>query len=300
MLLGLMILKIFDLHCDTLSKAFDDNCDLNDNSLAVNYGDIAAFETFIESFAVFLYPNIADKNKRYNKVLCYGKQCLYRSGFQIVTTKEQLDGGGQKALLSVEGFVPFDIERLYYDGIRTVSLCWNYDNIFAGGALGDGRLTKLGKSAVLSLNQHRMVTDLSHLNRQSFFDVIDIADFAVATHTGIDKLVPNKRNLTDRQLTMIKEKGGLVGLTVYPEFIGQNVFEGFYQAVVHCLALGLQDNICIGTDFDGAKMISRLSKSKQLSALYGFLLKRKLTKPLVDKIFFENSFKFYHNVLTKR
>ena len=62
MLLGLMILKIFDLHCDTLSKAFDDNCDLNDKSLAVNYDGVEAFETFIESFDVFLNPNIADMN----------------------------------------------------------------------------------------------------------------------------------------------------------------------------------------------------------------------------------------------
>lgn len=295
-------MKIFDLHCDTFCELFDRKLTLNDNSLAVNYAELSCFDTAVQTFSVFLHPKYNDSAYRYAEVLNCGKKALKEANIKICTNRHALENDGITALLSVEGgvpnFSPNFVEKLFLDGIRTVSLTWNYDNPIAGGCNGDGGLTVLGGYIVREINRCKMTVDLSHLNQKSFFEVIERADSAVATHTGVFSIVEHPRNLTDEQLKLIKEKDGVVGLTVYPEFIGQDPFEGFYYSVEHCLDLGLEDNLSLGSDFDGAEMYENLSKASHLKALNKYLLSKNIAQPIIDKIFFENSYKFYNRVLT--
>lgn len=296
-------MKIFDLHCDTFTELYDRDISLFDEDLSVNKSELRRFDTAVQTFAVFLKPEEHNTVERYSKVLSDGKCKLLDAGMEICTETEQLKAGGVKAMLSVEGcvpsFKPDFVEIMQHDGVRTVSLTWNRDNALAGGALETGCLTNLGRNVISELNRCNMVTDLSHLNRRSFFEAAEIAETVAATHTGVDTLVKHPRNLTDDQLKVIKEKHGIIGLCVYPQFIGDDVFEGFYRAVAYCCELGLENNIALGTDFDGAKMSPKLRKSSQLRSLYEFLIQRKIGKRQCDKIFYENSAEFYRNVLTK-
>lgn len=295
-------MKIFDLHCDTFCELFNRKTTLNDTSLAVNIGELSQFETAVQTFAVFLHPKFNDTAYRYTEVLQYGKKALRDVGISVCIDKKSINGDGIKALLSVEGGVPdFNpkfVEKMYLDGIRTVSLTWNYNNPLAGGSLDDGSLTALGEEIIKEINRFKMTVDLSHLNQNSFFEVIEKADSVVATHSGVFATVEHKRNLTDEQLKLIKEKNGIIGLTVYPDFIGENPFLGFYNAVLHCLELGLEDNLSLGTDFDGAEMHESLSKTSHLENLYQYLIDKNIPNTVIDKIFFENSKKFYNRVLT--
>ena len=297
-----MILKIFDLHCDTFCELFDRKTTLDDDSLAVNVFELSQFETAVQTFAVFIHPKINDTAYRYTEVLQYGKNALKNWGVKICTDADSLQGDGIKALLSVEGgvpnFSPKFVEKLYVGGIRTVSLTWNYNNQLAGGCLEDGSLTKLGEEVIKEINRFNLTVDLSHLNKNSFYDVIEQAESVVATHSGVFSTVEHKRNLTDEQLVLIKDKDGIVGLTVYPDFIGEDPYLGFYNAVMHCLELGLEDNLSLGTDFDGAKMHKNLSKASHLNKLSRYLIDKNISKSIVKKIFFENSLKFYNRVLT--
>lgn len=295
-------MKIFDLHCDTFCELFDRKTTLNDTTLAVNIGELSKFRTVVQTFAVFLHPNFTDTAYRYTEILQYGKKALNDVGISICTDRKSFNGDGIKALLSVEGgvpnFSPKFVEKMYLDGIRTVSLTWNYNNLLAGGCLDDGNLSPLGEEIIKEINRFKMTVDLSHLNQKSFFEVIEKADSVVATHGGVFATVEHKRNLTDEQLVLIKEKNGIIGLTVYPEFIGADPYFGFYKAVLHCLELGLEDNISLGTDFDGATMHEGLSKASHLESLSKYLTDKNIPKTTVDKIFFENSKKFYDRVLT--
>ncbi len=295
-------MKIFDLHCDTFCEIFDKRTTLDDTSLAVNTVELARFETVIVNFAVFLHPEIIDSAYRYTEVLSYGKECLSKANVVPCTSVASLKGEGIKALLSVEGgvpnFSPYFVEKLQLDGVRTVSLTWNYDNPLAGGAFGDGGLTPLGVDVIKELNRFKMAVDLSHLNQKSFFEVIDKADICLATHLGVFSTVKHKRNLTDEQFRAIKYKNGIVGLTVYPEFIGNDPYEGFYNAVIHCLELGLEDNLSLGTDFDGAIMHKSLSNTMHLNVLKDYLTDKNIPEGVLNKIFFENSDNFYNRVLT--
>lgn len=295
-------MKIFDLHCDTFCELFDRKTTLNDTSLAVNINELSKFQTAVQTFAVFLHPKFNDTAYRYTSILQYGKKALNDVGISVCTDNKSFNCGGIKALLSVEGGVPdFNpkfVEKMYLDGIRTVSLTWNYRNLLAGGCFGDGGLTALGEEVIKEINRFKMTVDLSHLNQKSFFEVIEKADSVVATHSGVFATVEHKRNLTDEQLKLIKEKNGIIGLTVYPDFIGSDPYVGFYNAVLHCLELELEDNLSLGTDFDGATMFESLSKVSHLESLYQYLIDKNIPKITIDKIFFENSKKFYNMVLT--
>ncbi len=295
-------MRTFDLHCDTFCELFDRKLSLSDGSLAVNTDELSTFQTAIQTFAVFLHPDIKDSAYRYTEVLSYGKRCLMSAGIDICFNPLSLQGDGIKALLSVEGgvpgFSPRFVEKLYLDGIRTVSLTWNYDNEIAGGSYGDGSLTALGKDILKEINRKRLTVDLSHSNQKSFFEIIEKADSVIATHTGVFSIVNHPRNLTDEQLKLIKEKKGIFGLTVYPDFIGEDPYEGFYNAVYHCLELGLEENLCIGTDFDGAVMHKSLFKPSHLIELKSFLTDKGIYESILNKIFFENSYNFYNRVLT--
>ncbi len=295
-------MRTFDLHCDTFCELFDRKLSLSDGSLAVNTDELSSFQTAIQTFAVFLHPDIKDSAYRYTEVLSCGKRCLKSAGIDICLNPLSLQGYGIKALLSVEGgvpgFSPRFVEKLYLDGIRTVSLTWNYDNEIAGGSYGDGSLTALGKDILKEINRKRLTVDLSHSNQKSFFEIIEKADSVIATHTGVFSIVKHPRNLTDEQLKLIKEKKGIFGLTVYPDFIGEDPYEGFYNAVYHSLELGLEENLCIGTDFDGAVMHKSLSKPSHLIELKSFLTDKGIYESILNKIFFENSYNFYNRVLT--
>lgn len=296
-------MKIFDLYCDTFTELYDRSLSLDNKLTAVNTDGLSLFCRAVQCFAVFLHPEASDRYRRYREVSEYGKNELLKCGIPTVLSAEELDLNGVSAMLSLEGgvpgFTPDDVEMLYADGIRTVSLTWNFDNPLAGGAFGESGLTVLGRQVIAELNRFNMCTDLSHLNDKSFFEAAEYANFCLATHSGVESTVKHRRCLGDACLKVIKEKRGLVGLTVYPEFIGLEPYEGFYKAAVHCLELGLEDNIALGTDFDGAEMSQSLAKTADLAELYRYLCDRGLGKRLCDKIFFENQQEFYRNVLTK-
>lgn len=305
MRLGLIILKYFDLHCDTFLKIFEEGKDLSDPTLAVNVNDLGNIKTYVQQFAVYLSGKESDPKEYYKKVLSMGVSQLKKSNISIIKTKNGLEThnqtGGAAALLAVEGgwFInsESDVENLCRDGIRTVSLCWNYDTPLAGGALQDGELTLLGMDVIRCLNRYNIALDVSHLNRKSFYKAVSIAENVVATHSGVDAIVKHPRNLADEQLKLIKDKNGVVGLCFYPLFAGSMPIDGIIRATDHALNLGLADNISFGSDFDGADMGIELSSVQDVSNLYK-RMHEFFSKPIVSKIFFENSYIFYSKVLT--
>ena len=57
--------------------------------------------------------------------------------------------------------------------------------------------------------------------------------------------------------------------------------------------MGLENNISIGSDFDGALMDKRLDGIDKIPALYDYLESKGLSKGLLDKIFYYNALKFF-------
>ncbi len=212
---------------------------------------------------------------------------------------------GRCALLSVEGGSLLEgelsrLDRLYADGVRTLTLTWNGENALAHGAhCPDGGLKPSGREVIGRLNALGMVCDLSHLNRCSFWEALPLCRYPAATHACFDALHPHCRNLTDRQAVGLSQKGGIIGLCFYPDFLGEgNPADRLYEQIVHGLSLGLEDALAIGSDFDGAKMHPELDRLAKLPKLYDALRQRGVKAAILQKIFYENAANFYAKVLT--
>ena len=172
--------------------------------------------------------------------------------------------GKNRAFLSVEGLDAVKdtnmLDVLYDEGVRMATLTWNYSNQLAGGVLDEKQgLSSLGKKAIRKMNELGMILDVSHLNDRSFWNVIEEnAKTVIASHSNSRKICNNKRNLTDEQFLAIRNKGGVVGINLYPLFLsGSNnaKISDIIKHIEHFLSLGGENNISMGCDFDGVDFL---------------------------------------------
>jgi len=89
---------------------------------------------------------------------------------------------------------------------------------------------------------------------------------------------------------LIAQKNGVVGICLYDAFLGNNPLEKIYKNIYLCLEKGFEDNIAIGTDFDGCDTIFN---TKDIPYLYDFFTCKGIKKKTLDKLFFENANRFF-------
>lgn len=152
----------------------------------------------------------------------------------FVKAKEVLDSFIPNAefIYSIEGadFIKNEeeLERLYDAGLDSLILCWNNESKYGSGNRSDKGLTPDGVKLINKAIDLGMGIDLSHANKNTFYDLIDViskrkkdgsAVCCYASHSNSRKLCDVKRNLDDDQLKKIKEVGGLVGAVTVKDFI---------------------------------------------------------------------------------
>jgi len=177
------------------------------------------------------------------------------------------------AIMHMEGAeaIDADLDALYVwhaAGLRSLGPVWSRPTIFGHGVpfrfpgdpdTGPG-LTEAGKDLVRACNDLKIMLDLSHLNERGFDDVAQLSGAPlVATHSNAHAITPSTRNLTDRQLSVIRASGGVVGLNYATVFLrpdGRNSAQMGWKPVLHHLdhlldQLG-EEGVALGSDFDGA------------------------------------------------
>ena len=277
-------MNFFDLHCDTAYEIFKNKTDFKNSDLAVNFND-NLFEKWRQNFAFWIKDDCENPFLFYKNMLSYFKE-------KIKSAPKNLD-----VLISVEGaaLLQEDTEKIHIlkeDGVKFLSLCWNGETCFAGGANTDKGLTKTGKNLIKQMNNLKIACDLSHLNRKSFWAALENSDFPLATHSNCYEICPHKRNLKSEQIKAIYEKKGIIGLCFYPEFLKGDVFEKIYENIFLLCEKGYDEIICIGTDFDGAEMAESLNGIEKIPDLYIFLKNKGLKEGLLRKFFYQNADKF--------
>lgn len=275
-------MNYFDLHCDTPYECYTKNQEFYVNQLAVSGKKGEIFKGWTQTFAVWIKDDAEKPFSLYKNILADFKLKLQKKPCNLTP------------LFAVEGAAVLenDADRLYIlksDGVKFLTLTWNGQNNIAGGTKTDKGLTDFGKTIIAKMNTLKIGCDLSHLNDKSFFKAIEYAEFPLATHSNCRKICNHPRNLTDEQVHLICKRGGIIGLCFYPEFLGENVFEKIYENIIHIGSLGFENNIAIGSDFDGAKMESHLNSIKKVPDLCDFLRCKGLNDSLLNKIFFQNA-----------
>ncbi len=280
-------MKFFDLHCDTAYKCYRDNLHFTDNRLAVSPKKANGFEEWQQCFAMFVKDGTQNPFEYYKETLENFKKelnCKARNLTPIFTVENGI---------LIEDDIS-RIETMFNDGVRALTLTWNGENQIAGGADTDVGLKKFGKDVIDTLNNFNIMTDLSHLNKKSFYEALEMAEKPIITHTCLEAVNKHRRNIDDNQLKSLVQKGGIVGLCFYPVFLGSgDVFENIYKNIFHVLELGYEDYISIGSDFDGADMDNNLYDISKVPKLYEYLNYRKIDKNILNKIFFNNAYNFF-------
>lgn len=275
------------MHCDTAYKCYRDNLSFSDNSLAVTPKKAKGLDKWHQCFAVFIKDGVKNPYEYY-------KNTLENFKLQIVEKPDNLT-----PILTVENglLIKKDLNRveaMYNDGIRALTLTWNGENQIAGGADTDVGLKPFGKEVIKELNRFNIMTDLSHLNKKSFYSVLELANKPIITHSCLEYVNRHRRNIDDNQLKSLVQKGGIFGLCFYPVFLGQgDVFENIYKNIFHILDMGYEDYLSIGSDFDGADMADILYDISTVKKLYEYLSFKKIDKDILNKIFFNNAYNFF-------
>lgn len=264
-------MKIIDLHCDALLKlseakgrlSFAHSPELNTNKQKLITGEVK-----VQCFAIFIEPDIPVEQKFnvvlqqihyfYSEILGKNpemKQIKNWSDFDRVKT------GEIGAMLTLEGVdaIGNDLTKLnilYQLGVRSIGLTWNQANLAADGAEEprNGGLTVFGKEIVAWNNEHHVLTDVSHLCERSFWDVMELAKYPIASHSNARKLCDHPRNLTDEQARAMFKKGGMIHVVYYPTFIredGSASIDDLIAHIDHFCSLGGKKQIGLGSDFDG-------------------------------------------------
>lgn len=275
-------MNFFDLHCDTAWTCYKNHYDFKSEKLAVNPKKGEGFEKWYQTFAVWVKDEQSDAFELYCNILSNFKNILADKPDNLYPVFA-VEGGAV-----IEG-KPERVEILKKDGIRFISLTWNGENALAGGVNTEKGLSETGKEVLKEMNRLKIACDLSHLNEKSFFDAVEISDFPIATHSNCYDICSHPRNLKPDQIKLIAEKCGIIGINFYPPFLGDNIFEAIYQNLFYLADKGYENNIAIGSDFDGGEMDEKLDGTNKIHHLYNYLLNRNLEKELLNKIFYKNA-----------
>ncbi|MEO1550319.1 MAG: dipeptidase [Pseudomonadota bacterium] len=198
-----------------------------------------------------------------------------------------------------------DALHLFYDmGLRSLGPVWSRETIFGLGVpmsfpggpdIGKG-LTELGKDLVRLCDTLGILIDLSHLNEKGFDDVAATSSAPlVATHSNAHALCNSPRNLTDRQLHMIRERQGMVGLNFATFYLNQNGtsdptlgWEVILRQLDHLIAELGEDHVGLGSDFDGCVLPDLIGDVTGVPKLLAALADHGYGAPLVAKLARDN------------
>jgi membrane dipeptidase len=264
-------MKIIDAHCDVLSKMLQyPGIEFTDGSqLDVTLPRLKEADMLMQSFAIYLpekiHPSFDDVLQCveifYRKVLIHPGMRMIRSRTDLINASANGQIGAMLTLEGVEGLMGnFNYLRiLYYLGVRSIGITWNYANWAADGVLEkrQGGFTEKGRKLVRECNDLGIIVDVSHLSEKGFWELAEMSDKPfIASHSNALEICPHPRNLNNNQIKAIIQAGGNIGITFVPWFISSNGMVGMSQIlshIDHICSLGGATHIGFGSDFDGTE-----------------------------------------------
>ena len=138
-------------------------------------------------------------------------------------------------------------------GMRVIQLTYNVRNQLGDGSMvaENHGLTAFGREVLHQLNRNRVMVDLSHSGEQTCLDAAAASEQPIIiSHTGCRALADLPRNKSDRELRMVAEAGGFVGIYFMPFLaIGRQPMAADLVAhIEHAIKVCGEDHVGIGTD----------------------------------------------------
>jgi len=208
------------------------------------------------------------------------------------------------------------VERAYAYGLRAIGPAHYRDGRYAPGTGLSGPLTARGRELLREMDRLRMILDVTHLTDEGFEEALSLYSGPIwASHHNSRALVSHQRQLTDRQIRQLVERGAVIGGC----FDAWMMKPGLTQRQSNPADFGITietivdhyDHICqlagnalhcaIGSDLDGAfgreQSPTDLDTIADLQRLGDRLAARGYPAEAIDAIYYGNALRFLQNAL---
>ena len=316
-------MNYIDLHCDTLYRLYTQEDTLPDETPWENRGHIDLSRlhkagALAQFFACFLNRKQTPiSESHYTDALqmirllksSADRHAEVSCAFSFDDYLRNKSAGKLSCFLTVEegGILENDMSRLYTlyeEGIRLITLTWNYENELGfphkmSSQSGTG-LKPCGLEVIGEMERLGMLIDVSHLSDAGFEDVYQNTNKPfVASHSCCRALCGHSRNLTDRMIRMIGERQGLVGVNFYGTFLQDSGIcsaEVIAEHLRHIVNVGGIDIAALGSDFDGMSCEMELAGCQDMPLLLPSLEKAGFTSGEIDAICYNNAERVLKNI----
>lgn len=298
--------SVVDLHVDTLSRASrGDGCfSTGEGDLAVDYQRCQLGSVRLLLTALYTTDGAGDPWGAVNKMLAIRDQ---EPRLKMVTTPgqvEALDEDEVGSLVTIENGQSLQgrrdrVEELHRRGVRIIGVTWNGANDLGEGVMEDhgNGLTPAGLEIIEEVKKQNMAIDISHLNPAGVDDVASSGVPFLATHSNARSIWDHPRNLTDDQIRCIGDRGGIIGLNIFPPFLGEADSVDISTVVEHYLHVADLIgpwHLALGTDLDGiSKFPDGLEDHSDIPHLAAALKKAGFSGPEVSGILGHNFLRWW-------
>ncbi|MBP3462749.1 MAG: dipeptidase [Tyzzerella sp.] len=306
-------MRLIDMHCDTFWLMMrTQGIGLQKNDLCIDIEKMKAAGSMAQFFASFIHMSefnggnsVEEAYQHALDMIAYGKAELAKCSDSIAIARNydeliaNCDSGKMSAILTLEeggvinGKMEY-LEELYCQGIRLITLTWNYENSIGFPNSREPELMRqglkpFGIEVVKRMNDLGMIIDVSHLSDGGFWDVVRYSTKPfVASHSNARVLCNHPRNLTDEMIKALAEKGGVAGVNFYPYFLhesGKATVEDIAEHLWHMYQVGGEDVVAFGTDFDGFDEGELdITHMGEMNLVYDAIMKRGFTHRQMEKI----------------
>ena len=213
-------------------------------------------------------------------------------------------------IITMEGVEPLgndlDLLRVFYElGLRAVGLTHARRNAAGSGGLfkpsGSPRdgLTNFGRDVVRECERLGILIDLAHINPRGFEDIVELTSKPlIVSHTNARKFYDIERNISDEQIKVVGQRGGVVGVNaILVSPAGESsTLDRYVDHIEHVIGLIGLDGVGIGFDFCEylfeqlsenvrTQLAAKLTKPHFIPDLTNHSHARNLTRKLIERSF---------------
>ena len=290
-------MKLFDLHCDTLTEIKRKGERLNKNSCHIALDDARdVFDSYTQVLAIWSDNRFCGEEnyRRFQETVDYA-------------TPELVEDSFFHPILAVEGgdLLCGKLERVDVLASRSVKIftpVWQ-GNCCIGGAYDTVKgLTPFGFAVIERCFSLGIVPDLSHASDRMFEEIYSLAKSIgkpmIASHSCSRELCRHPRNLSDEMARRIAETDGVIGVNLVAEHLGEPSLDAVVHHILHLINVAGEDRVCLGCDFDGTDSLPKEIRGiRDLPLLAEMLRKYSHSEQTVEKVFYSNAQNFQKRYL---
>ena len=316
-------MNFIDLHCDTATLLLESNEELKTNSFKIDIEKLQEGKALAQFFAMYIDSHKVESSyaycvamlKNFKHELAKNKDtiALCRNHADLILAQNENKIG---AFLTIEEGEALEgsLDKLRYfkeEGISLITLTWNHEN-----ALGYSNfewrdqnkgLKEKGFEVLEEMNQLKMLIDVSHLSDAGFNDVLKHSKAPIiATHSNSRSMTNHPRNLSDKMLKELANKGGITGINFFNNFLVEGELKDKLQTstldemlrhITHIRNVAGVEVLGLGSDFDGIPNPVEIEDCSQMEKLSDTLLSNGFSSDEVEKIFYKNALRVIGDVL---